>query len=184
MNKQEYMHLHGLYREIFDDVDSNREDTECGDLKDAMPDDLPRPVDVSASKDEHRRALFGISGHLGENVEGIKETDFEYDESPRQPDLVSGDIALYRQPGGKRHDTVVVNHDSEESVEIDMAETGKHAQKYQTLCDLAEGYDLDEALQSNYQKPNQRRRKSPYSELDEGDIDKEDLRDILEQSEA
>jgi hypothetical protein len=102
MNKQEYMHLHGLYREIFDDVDSNREDTECGDLKDAMPDDLPRPVDVSASKDEHRRALFGISGHLGENVEGIKETDFEYDESPRQPDLVSGDIALYRQPGGKR----------------------------------------------------------------------------------
>jgi hypothetical protein len=178
MNKQELLNLHVLYREAWDYVNRNQEDAEYDDLEDAVSGDLPGPLDISASKSDHRRALFAISEHLGDNVGGVKSTDFEYDEEPPEPD-----IALYRQ-GDKEHDRIVVNHDSEESVEIDIAETGKHSQKYQTLDDLAKGYDPDEAFQSNYQKPNQRRRKSPYSELDEGDIDKEDLRHILEQSEA
>ncbi len=184
MKKQELLHLHQLYREIWHDISSNQEDAEYDDLEEAMHDNLPGPLEANATKTDHKRALYVISERLGNNFEDISKTDFEYDEGPRKPDLVSGDIALYKQPGDKNHDTVVINYDSEESIEVDVAGTGKHSQKYQTLCDLAEGYDLDEALQSNYQEPNRRRGKPPYSELDEGDIDKEDLRDILEQSEA
>ena len=177
------MHLYHLYREIFDDFNSDREDTECDDLEDAVPDDLVGRMYAGAPKKSYRRALFAISEHLGDNVGGVKSTDFEYDEEPPEPDLVSGGIALYRQ-GDKEHDIIVINYDSEESVEIRVSETGIYAQIYQTLWDLSRTDDLNEALQLNYQEPNQRRGKSPYSELDEGDIDGEDLRDILEQSEA
>jgi hypothetical protein len=184
MKKQELLHLHQLYREIWHDISSNQEDAEYDDLEEAMHDNLPGPLEANATKTDHKRALYVISEHLGNNFEDISKTDFEYDEGPREPDLVSGNIALYKQPGGKDHDTVVINCDSRESVEVDVAGEGIHAQKRQTLWDLSGAYDLDGALRSNYQEPNRRRGKPPYSELDGGDIDKEDLRYILEQSEA
>ena len=77
-----------------------------------------------------------------------KATDFEYDVSPRQPDLASGEIAL-RSDQEARGTIRSWSITTQKRVEIDLSETGKHAQKYQALCEMAKSCDLDEALQSN-----------------------------------
>jgi len=175
MDKQEYLSLHGLYREIADFLGE--------DLQNTAYDDLVGPIDISASKEDHKEALYMISGHLGNKFEDISAPEWEYERGVQAPDVVSGDIALHRRPR-KRYDTIVINYGGEESVKIRLAETGRYSHIHQSLWDFAEGCDLDEALQANYKEPGRRGRRFPYSEFDEDDVDEEDLECILEESKA
>lgn len=172
MKKKEFRYLHGLYREITDFLGENLEGTAYDDLG-------VGPIDITASKEDQEKAFYMISEYLGDNFEDISAPDWEYDESTPQPDLVCGDLALREQPTW--HDILVINHSGDQSVEIKVANGGRHAQKLQTLRDLAEGRSLYESVKGNYPNHNQRIRRFPYSEFDEEDIDRENLKYILEQ---
>lgn len=154
IKEKDFWALHGLFYNIADALDVDLKDTEY--MEEGVS-----PKAIHKRKSDHRDSIYLLSKALSEELEGVSELSTWQPDDQREPEYSRGRISFFSN--GIRDE--VVFHTPDENVSYSIYHNGQGEYRWNVLEDLAQGDDIQTALNEHYEIPRKQTNSSPYHQL-------------------